>query len=70
MGNKVRGFTVTLDKDISEEHIDGIVNAIYMIKGVIGVEPEITNIEHHMSDVRSKNEIRSKLYEFIKNELS
>lgn len=70
MGNKVRGFVVTLDEDISEEHIDGIVNAIHMIKGVIGVDPEIATIEHHMSDVRSKNAIRSKLFDFIKNELS
>jgi len=39
MSDRIKGFIVTLDKDLSEEASDHVLKAIQMVKGVLAVEP-------------------------------
>jgi hypothetical protein len=36
-----------------------------MVRGVISVEPVISNIEVHIAEDRAKRELLSKIYEFL-----
>lgn len=65
MTDRVKGFTVTLDKDIRIDDIEDIQRAIEMIKHVAHVEPRITTHADHTAIIRVNGEMRDKLYKFV-----
>jgi hypothetical protein len=69
MTDRVKGFTVTLDRDIRIDDVEQIQKALEMVKGVLHVEPSISTSEDHMAMMRINSNIRSKLYKFINEEL-
>lgn len=69
MTDRVKGFTVVLDKDFRIDDVEVIQNAIAMIKGVNSVQPLIANGEDYVVEQRTKSEIIQKLFKFIKEEL-
>ena len=70
MTDRIKGFTVTLDRDFRDDDVEVILNAIKMIRGVANVEPSIVTGEDHMNRERLKWELRDKFYKFMKDELS
>lgn len=70
MTDRVKGFTVTLEKDIRIDDVEVIMQAIRMIRGIADVEPSISTSEDHMNRQRIKYELRDKFYKFITDELS
>jgi hypothetical protein len=70
MTDRVKGFTVTLEKDIRIDDVEVIMQAIRMIRGIADVEPSISTSEDHMNRQRIKYELRDKFYKFMNNELS
>lgn len=66
MTDRLKGFTVTLQKDIREDDAERIVQAIQMIKGVLDVEPSISTLEDHMNRMMIKQELKEKLWEALK----
>jgi hypothetical protein len=67
MTDRVKGFTVTLERDIRVDDVEIITNAISMIKGVASVEPSISNIDDQMARDRVKSEVREKLMELYRS---
>jgi len=67
MTDRVKGFTITLEKDYRIDDVEKIQNAIEMIHGVAHVEPSITTAEDHMNRQMIKHEYRKKVLEFVKN---
>lgn len=57
MSNTYKGLVVTFDKDIHEDDIQKIVNAIEQIKHVISVKPEVSTFNDLMVRERVKTEI-------------
>lgn len=70
MTDRVKGFTVTLEKDIRIDDVEVIMQAIRMIRGIADVEPIISTSEDHMNRQRIKYELREKFYKFMTDELS
>lgn len=70
MTDRVKGFTVTLEKDFRDDDVEVILNAVRMIKGVAHVEPCISTHEDHMSQQRLRWELRDKFYNFMKENLT
>lgn len=68
MSDRIKGFVVTLDGDYKDEDAEMIQNAIRMIKGVENVDANIVDINDHMNRMRIKSEIKSKLYNTLKDE--
>lgn len=66
MTDRVKGFTVTLEKDYREDDVEFIQNAISAIRGVAHVEQNIVTHEDHMNRERIKAELRTMFYEFYK----
>jgi len=58
---------VILDKDIREDDIEPLLNALRMTKGVIAVKPEHdTNCESSLAaEIRTKKNIIDKMYKLI-----
>lgn len=69
MTDRVKGFTVVLDKDFRIDDVEVIQNAIAMIKGVNSVQPIIANGEEFVVEQRTRSEIRKKLLDFIRGEI-
>lgn len=69
MTDRIKGFVVTLDKDIRIDDVQEIMNAIKMVKGVIDVSPNVANIDDHMNRERIAQDFRTKFWNFMQNEL-
>lgn len=69
MTEKVKGFTVTLEKDIRIDDVESIMQAILMIRGIANVEASISTSEDHMNRERIRREFREKFLKFYKEEL-
>jgi len=67
MTDRVKGFTVTLDKDIRIDDVQPLMDAIGCMKHVIDVSPVIAeSTDEHIARVRISREVREKLYDLIK----
>lgn len=69
MADKVKGFTVTLEKDLSTEEAEVIMQAIRMIRGIAAVDPNITTVNDYMNRQMVKHELREKFWRFYTEEL-
>ena len=61
MADRVKGFTVALDKDIRIDDVEFIINAIKMIKGVNNVSPLISDSSDFIARSRYKSEVQEKI---------
>ncbi|MFA5207532.1 MAG: hypothetical protein WC428_02630 [Candidatus Paceibacterota bacterium] len=69
MTDRVKGFTVTLAEDMRIDDIEPIMQAIRMIKGVIDVQPSITDSNDHINRIQVLSNIRKKFIKFLEEEL-
>lgn len=65
MTDRIKGLVVTFDRDIREDDVEGIINAISLIKGVIGVDKSVVNINDRLNRVRVQSEIRDKIWKVL-----
>lgn len=65
MTDRVKGFTVTLEKDIRIDDVQVIMQSIRMIRGVADVEASITTMDDHMNRQMIKAELRNKIFEIL-----
>lgn len=66
MSDKVKGFVVSLDYDMGEEHAVFIKQCIMQIKGVVAVEPRLVNYDDHMNRQRIKHELFQKMMDVFR----
>ena len=55
--SRVKGFTVTLERDFHEDDFQRVKEAVEMIVGVQHVEPSIVTSADHISRMRLKSDI-------------
>lgn len=70
MTDRVKGFTVTFEKDMRIDDVQEIITDLNMIKGVAHIEPSITTPFDHISHERLKSDMRNKLFEFMEENLT
>jgi hypothetical protein len=66
MTDRFNTLTVVLEHEIREDDAEYILNAIRMIKGVISVESNVSNITDHMALETARHELRKKFYDLLK----
>ena len=69
MTDRVKGFTVTLEKDIRIDDVEVIMDAIRMIRGIADVQPSISNHDDLINQMRVKSDLREKFLQFYKDNL-
>ena len=62
---KVKGFTVTLERDMKEEDFQRIKESVEMTKGVLHVHPILTSSQDHITRMRLKNDITRNILKLI-----
>ena len=65
MTERVKGFTVTLERDIREDDFQRILEAVEMITGVLHVEPVLVTHDDFMIRQRLKNDITKNILKLI-----
>jgi len=65
MTARVKGFTVTLERDIREDDFQSILEAVEMIRGIAHVEPVLATHEDHMVRTRLKIDITRNILKLI-----
>lgn len=65
MTDRIKGFTVTLEKDMRVDDVEIVHNALKMIRFVAHVEPSISTSEDHMARQLVKTELRTKFVDFL-----
>ena len=65
MTDRIKGFTVTLERDMREDDVEQLMAAMRYMKGVAHVEPSISSVDDHINQQRIKREMKSKFYKFI-----
>jgi len=58
------GYIIILENKINEKESNKILETLNMIKGVLKVEPVISDAEFQIAESRIKNKISEALYEF------
>lgn len=67
MTESVKGFVVSLEKDIREDDVEYIVNAIKMIKGVQSVSLNVVNSDDYLNRTRIKYRLEDKLVKAVRD---
>ncbi len=66
MGERVQAFTIVLDKDMHEDDAAEMQKALYLMRGVISVEPVKATPGDWMARERVRHDIIAKLLEVLK----
>lgn len=65
MTDRVRSFTVILDKEYRVDDFESILNAVSQIRGVAAVEPKVIDSRDRIALITAATAIRSQLYRCI-----
>lgn len=66
MTDRINSLTVVLGKDIREDDVQVLINAILLMTPVIGVEKNVADPVSYTAETRAKYELRTKLWEVLK----
>ena len=64
MTDYYKGIFVTFEKDIHEDDLNKITDAIRMIKGVQRINKYVKDFEDHMSEEKGKNDAFDAIIKF------
>lgn len=67
MTDRYNALTVVLDRDIREDDSELLINAIRMLRGVLSVNPNVSDLQDHVAIMRVKQELTQKLYDALKD---
>ena len=67
MTDRIKGFVVTLDRDIREDDAEATINALKMVKGVIAVERVRDTPGIAIETTRLRAEMAEKIWELYKD---
>jgi len=63
MTDRVHSVQVVLSKNIRDDDVQPLLDALKHIVGVEDVVPIIVDHDSHMAEVRARNDVRRRLYE-------
>lgn len=61
MTDRHAGYIIVLGEDIREDDAAGFINALHQLRGVVGVEPVVSDAMLAVAHVRARSEIVGKL---------
>ena len=65
MTDRHAGYIVILSEDIREDDSEKVISALGLIKGVIGVEPVMSDYNLHIAERRIQSELGLKLLDVL-----
>ena len=65
MSDRYSSLSVALDREYKDEDCQRIIEAIKMVRGVINVAPNISNLVDWNAESRMRRELENKLWEVL-----
>lgn len=65
MTDMINSLLVIFEKDIREDDVEAIVDAVKMIKGVISVTKNTSSFENEIAEARALQYYREKLWDIL-----
>lgn len=65
MSNRYHSLTIVLEEDMKDEDAEGLMDALLHLKGVVGVEPNISDPNTVTAVVRARYELGMKLLDIV-----
>ncbi len=65
MTDRFHSLTVILEKDMRDDDCESLINAIKMLRGVIKVNPIVSDPTSWMAEERARRELGQKLLEIV-----
>lgn len=65
MTDRHHGYIVVLEQDLRSDDAEATLNAIRQIKGVISVEPVVTEVADHMARARVRDEMAHSIWKVL-----
>ncbi len=65
MTDRINALTVVLENDIRSDDVELLMTAINMIKGVLRVDKNVTDINSYVANERARMELGSKLWDVL-----
>ncbi|MAF04398.1 hypothetical protein [Herbaspirillum sp.] len=62
MTDRIHSFTVVLDEDIREDDAVAVAKAILLIRGVLGVESNVSDPGQYVAEARVRRDLGDKLW--------
>jgi hypothetical protein len=66
MSDHFKGMVVTFERDIGEEAMEAMTNALRQFRHVLDVTPSVADANDHMNRMQIRFEIQKKLWEALK----
>lgn len=66
MTDRYNYLTVALSHDMRDDDAQSLIEAIKMLRGVSGVEPNVTDCSNWTAQIRANDEWRNKLITILK----
>lgn len=61
MTDRLNGVWVAFERDIREDDAESLISAIKHLRGVLAVEPKVSDSTDWMAEERARGELRKKL---------
>ena len=66
MTDRINALTVVLNKDIRIDDVEGLINAIEMLRGVLSVSPHVADtLDSHIAENRVRHDLGQKLFDIV-----
>ena len=65
MTDRVHSLTVVLDHDVREDDVQSLTKAIHMMRGVLSVRGEVSDMTSHMAEERARHDLGQKLLQIV-----
>ncbi len=65
MTDKANALVVTLERDIREDDVQPLVDAIKQMRGVASVDLNIADMNEHVANMRVRLDLREKLFRVL-----
>lgn len=65
MGDRVRGFVITLEEDINDEDAEALAEAVRCFRYVASVDSVVADFEALMARQQAKYQLRDKIIKII-----
>jgi len=67
MTDRIHALTVVLDKDIRDDDVETIIQAIQMIRHVADVRTHVADLKTHAARARVREDLRDRIFQLWKD---
>jgi hypothetical protein len=65
MSDRYHSLVVSLKEDMHEEHLQRLIHAIELMRGVLSVDRNVANIESHVAEERARRDLGEQILKVI-----